>query len=330
MNAFPCLIAAWIPLLALAPQQTPDTRAPAPADAAAAKRGGPEIKWQAPTAYIAGAAYYVHVDLIAPAGGTVVAGWLLTPAAFTADGKTLTGREDKGAMTLPAGGKISVDIDLGPYLKEEKDFQLSYATGIGDERPVGVRVLLPAGAGLNFMDDRSVPLSELKKYQVLLQTSRGDMQLELWPDVAPGHVRNFLDLAYSNFYSGTTFHRVIPGFMIQGGDPTGTGAGNGPRKLTAEFNDRKHERGILSTARLGNDVNSGSCQFFVMHAKNTALDGQYTVFGKLLVGYETLDAIANTARGANDRPTEPQKILKATVILAPPAPAAPTTPGESK
>jgi peptidyl-prolyl cis-trans isomerase B (cyclophilin B) len=277
--------------------------------------GGPEIKWVAPTSYLSGGAFSVHIELTAPAGGAVVAGWLLTPAAFLASGKALGEREEKGSMTLPEGAKISVDLDLGPYIKVDKDFKLVYASGIGDDRPVEVKLLKPAGAGLNFLDEKSVPLADLKKYNVLLQTNRGDMVVEFWPDVAPNHVRNYLDLAYTNFYSGTTFHRVIPSFMIQGGDPTGSGTGNGPRKLMAEFNDRKHERGVLSMARVS-DPNSASCQFFVMHAKYPSLDGLYTAFGKLVSGYEALDAIVNSPRGQMDRPNEPQKIIKATVILA--------------
>jgi peptidyl-prolyl cis-trans isomerase B (cyclophilin B) len=108
--------------------------------------------------------------------------------------------------------------------------------------------------------------------------------------------------------------------MIQGGDPQGTGAGNGPRTLQAEFNERKHERGVLSMAR-GEDPNSASCQFFVMHATTPGLDNIYTAFGRLIAGYEALDAIANSPgvpipRVGGVRPNEPQKLIKATVIMA--------------
>ena len=157
------------------------------------------------------------------------------------------------------------------------------------------------------------------KFNVLLQTNHGEMIVEFWPDVAPMHVRNFLDLSYTNFYSGVTFHRVMPGFMIQGGDPTGSGNGNGPRTLQAEFNDRSHERGVLSMART-EDPNSASCQFFIMHAPAPGLDHQYSAFGRLIAGYETLDAIATTPT-TQDRPNDPQKILKATVIRAVVVPA---------
>ncbi len=283
---------------------------------ASAPAGGLEIKWNAPTSRLAGAAFNVHIELTAPAGGTVVSGWLLTPAAFVVDGKAIAEREDKGSMSLPEGAKITANLDLGPYLKSEKDFQIVYASGIGDDKPVSVKMLMPCVPGLNFMDGKSVPLDDLAKYNVMLQTNRGDMIVEFWPDVAPNHVRNFLDLSYTNFYSGTTFHRVIRGFMIQGGDPTGTGGGNGPRKLAAEFNAKHHERGVLSMARV-DDPNSASCQFFIMHGQNPGLDGKYSAFGKLIGGYDTLDLIATTPT-SSDRPLDPVKIVKATVILATP------------
>src|SRR5262249_38224160 len=148
------------------------------------------------------------------------------------------------------------------------------------------------------LDFTKMSADDLGKCHVVLQTNRGDMELEFWPDIAPKHVANFLDLAYTGFYNGTTFHRVIPGFMIHGGDPTGTGTGNGPRKLKAEFNAKKHEPGVLSMARTA-DPDSASCQFFIVHAKAPNLDGQYTAFGKLVSGLDVVDKVAKTPRGAN-------------------------------
>src|SRR5882672_1938433 len=120
----------------------------------------------------------------------------------------------------------------------------------------------PAATGLDFM---KIDAKELVNYHVVLNTNQGEMEFEMWPDVAPNHVRNFLDLAYTGFYDGVIFHRVIPGFMIQGGDPTTKdakrqaewGTGQGPRKLQSEFNKKKHLRGVLSMAR-GDDPNSAS------------------------------------------------------------------------
>ncbi|HEX6883170.1 MAG TPA: peptidylprolyl isomerase [Planctomycetota bacterium] len=171
------------------------------------------------------------------------------------------------------------------------------------------------------MDEAALPAAELAKYWVLLTTNRGDLLAEFWPDVAPNHVRNFLDLSHTGFYDGTTFHRVIPGFMIQGGDPDGSGSGNGPRILKAEFNAKKHVPGVLSAARTP-DPNSASCQFFVMHANAPHLDGQYSGFGQLVTGLDVVDRIVKTPRGQGDRPHEPQIIERAVVVKAPADPAA--------
>jgi peptidyl-prolyl cis-trans isomerase B (cyclophilin B) len=276
--------------------------------------GGPEVDWKAPTSLVAGDSYRVSLQLTAPAAGTVVAGWLLTPAAFTVDGKPLAEREDNGTIQLPKGAKLTLEVDLGPYLKDiTQGFKLGYAKEIVEGGPVEVRLLKRAPEGLDFT---KMPAAELASYHVILSTVAGDMELELWPDVAPKHVQNFLDLAYTGFYDGTIFHRVIPGFMIQGGDPTGTGSGNGPRMLTAEFNDRDHDRGVLSMAR-AQSPDSASCQFFVCHAHSPHLNKQYTAFGKLVSGFAALDAIATT-NAPGSRPVEKQTILKATVVVAPP------------
>jgi cyclophilin family peptidyl-prolyl cis-trans isomerase len=151
-----------------------------------------------------------------------------------------------------------------------------------------------------------------KKEVAVVKTSLGTIVFEFLPDVAPKMVQNFKELARSGFYNGTTFHRVIPGFMIQGGDPnskdddpTNDGGGNGPRQMPAEFTTKyHHERGIVSTARLGNDVNSGSCQFFIMHKANYGLDNQYTIFGRVVTGLDVVDKIAAVPRGRNDRPVK--------------------------
>lgn len=288
--------------------------------------GGPKVQWQAPTSFLAGSSYRVHLEVTAPDAETVIAGWLLTPSAFSIDGKLLGDREDKGTMRVPAGTKLTLDLDLGPLLKPDKDFQLTYAKEIAEGGPVEVRLMKPAPAGLGFMDEKSVPAASLAQYNVLLQTSRGDMMLEFWPDVAPNHVRNFLDLVYTGFYDGIIFHRCFPNFMIQAGnkatkeDVDATVELDGPRKLMAEFSAKKHVRGVLSMAR-GPDPNSASSQFFIMQVANPGLDGQYSAFGKLISGYETLDLIANApgkpilGAGGN-RPTDPQRIVKATVVLA--------------
>jgi peptidyl-prolyl cis-trans isomerase B (cyclophilin B) len=141
---------------------------------------------------------------------------------------------------------------------------------------------------------------------------------ELYPDIAPNTVANFVTLIQSGFFDGLIFHRVIPGFMIQGGDPTGTGTGGPGYHIKGEFsgngvpNALKHSRGVLSMARSMSKDSAGS-QFFVMHANAPHLDGQYAGFGKVTQGLETIDAIAATRTAAQDRPVTDQRIRKATV-----------------
>ena len=151
-----------------------------------------------------------------------------------------------------------------------------------------------------------------KKYTATIETTAGTMTAELYPKIAPKTVNAFVFLARDGFYEGVIFHRVIPGFMIQGGDPTGTGTGGPGYKLPAEFNDLKHERGVLSMART-NDPNSAGSQFFVMHAASPHLDRQYTAFGKVTSGQEVIDKIATAPTGGQDRPKNPTQIKKITI-----------------
>ena len=156
-----------------------------------------------------------------------------------------------------------------------------------------------------------------------LQTDLGDITIKFFYDKAPNHVTNFVDLAAKGFYDGTMFHRVIPGFMIQGGDPntkkaedpmhpygTGGNVENGQEKrLKAEFNDVSHKRGIVSMARSQNP-DSASSQFFIVVKDSTFLDNQYSAFGEVVSGMEVADKIASVPRGANDRPNQPVRIKK--------------------
>lgn len=148
----------------------------------------------------------------------------------------------------------------------------------------------------------------------------GIMKAELYPEIAPETVKNFVDLAAKGFYNGLIFHRVIPGFMIQGGDPQGTGMGGPGYTIKGEFsangfkNDLKHTRGVLSMAR-AMDPNSAGSQFFIMHEDSPHLDGQYAAFGKLIEGIEVVDDIASVRTDYNDRPLEAQQIEFMTVQL---------------
>ena len=141
----------------------------------------------------------------------------------------------------------------------------------------------------------------------------GVMQLELEPEIAPITVENFLKLVNDGFYNGLTFHRVVKGFMIQGGDPTGNGDGGTGETIKGEFasngveNNIKHERGVLSMAR-AMDPNSAGSQFFIMTTTSPHLDGQYAAFGKVTEGMATADKIVNARRDFRDKPLLPQKI----------------------
>ena len=153
--------------------------------------------------------------------------------------------------------------------------------------------------------------SEAKAPKAMIKTKFGEMEVTLFPEKAPKHVENFVSLAKSGFYNGTIFHRVIPGFMIQGGDPNTKdpnkpetyGMGGPSQRLNAEFNDIPHRRGILSMART-NDPNSAGSQFFIVVKDSNSLDHQYTVFGEVVKGMEVADKIVNVPKNARDLPTE--------------------------
>ena len=146
----------------------------------------------------------------------------------------------------------------------------------------------------------------------------GVMKAELYPDVAPNTVNNFISLIQKGYYDGLIFHRVIPGFMIQGGCPDGTGMGGPGYSIKGEFtgngfqNDLVHDRGVLSMARTMAPNSAGS-QFFVMVEKAPHLDGQYAAFGKVIEGMEVADAIVSAKRDWNDKPRQPQRMKKVTV-----------------
>jgi len=152
---------------------------------------------------------------------------------------------------------------------------------------------------------------EAKKTQkAVIETKHGMMEIRFFPEVAPLHVENFVKLAKEGFYDGTIFHRVIPGFMIQGGDPNTKGpdtrmygTGGPGWSVKAEFNDRPHKRGILSMAR-SQDPNSAGSQFFIVVKDSNFLDGQYTVFGEVVSGMEAADKIVNSPRNSRDLPNE--------------------------
>ena len=155
----------------------------------------------------------------------------------------------------------------------------------------------------------------------VIKTSEGEMVLEFWPDVAPGHVENFKKLARQGFYDGTCFHRVIKGFMIQGGDPltkdeaaqSRWGTGGPGHMVKAEFNDRPHTRGVLSMAR-SSDPDSAGSQFFICHGEPRFLDKQYTAFGRLIEGDDVLEKIGTTQTLPGDRPVKRMNVENVQIV----------------
>jgi peptidyl-prolyl cis-trans isomerase B (cyclophilin B) len=163
------------------------------------------------------------------------------------------------------------------------------------------------------MKDNKFTKEEIKKMadtHAVIETKFGNIEIKFFPDVAPNHVNNFIELAKKGFYDGTTFHRVIPGFMIQGGDPNSKspdkskhGMGGPGYTVKAEFNSKPHKRGILSMARSANPDSAGS-QFFICVADAPFLDKQYTAFGEVVSGMDVADKIVNQPRDRADNPNE--------------------------
>ena len=214
--------------------------------------------------------------------------WALTRGAFELDGRSL-GPRPEGMLVLEPGQRVSVTLDLATALAGRPADQPPTARLLhaGGGQATEHTWLRRAETGIDFM---ALPVEQLADYQVVLVTTSGFLWLEFWPDVAPNHVRNFLDLAYTGFYDGSRFHRVIPGFMIQGG--RGAEGQAAPRKVKQEFSTRRHVAGVLSAARLGNDVDSATSEFFLMHKPTPHLDGQYTAYGALVAAYPpSLDAL---------------------------------------
>lgn len=178
---------------------------------------------------------------------------------------------------------------------------------------MGIVVLLAGVTGERVLagNPQGLPVAEGKAPRALITTKFGEMELIFFPELAPKHVESFLKLAKKGFYNGTLFHRVIPGFMIQGGDPNTKdpskrhlyGMGGPGYTVPAEFNRIPHERGILSAARSADPDSAGS-QFFIMVGKAPSLDGQYTVFGEVVKGIEVADKIVSQPRDPQDNPLE--------------------------
>ena len=175
---------------------------------------------------------------------------------------------------------------------------------------IGMLTVQPANAQKAPKKFTAQEIKKMSETTATIETKFGTITLKFFPDVAPGHVQNFIDLAKKGFYDGTTFHRVIPGFMIQGGDPNSKnpdkrshGTGGPGYTIKAEFNNRPHKRGTLSMARAMSPDSAGS-QFFICVKDSSFLDRQYTVFGEVVSGMDVVDKIVSQPRDPNDNPNE--------------------------
>jgi len=220
-------------------------------------------------------------------------------------------------MTLFSGGRpLRRQAVLAGQLITCAVFGVGLALGQGSPTPTPAPGAPPSPTPAPQKGTMEKPAG--KKEVAVVKTTMGTIVFEFLPDVAPKMVENFKTLAKSGFYDGTTFHRVINGFMIQGGDPDSrVGHPDQPKSspsMPAEFTTKySHVRGIVSTARLGNDVNSGSSQFFIMQADNRGLDNQYTIFGRVLQGMDVVDKISLVPKGPNDRPLTNVVMQKVTI-----------------
>lgn len=287
-----------------------------------------------PKMFIQGEPFVVTVSIDIPSDvGAAVPVWSLTAAGFDLDGVPL-GVRDKGVLKLAPEQHLESSFDLGQAISSSEafqggDFQLGYEASPA-AAPGPITVLRGAERGIDFS---TLPVEQLGDYDVVLQTMHGPIWLQLWSDVAPRHVANFLDLAYTGFYDDNHFHRVVPGFMIQGGgERPGRRA---PRRLKNEFNQRRHVAGVLSMARLGMDkpdaegnvipqFDSATCEFFIIHRVSPHLDGKYTPFGRVVVGLDAVEKVVDSVKGSfnprdprTHRPPVRQVIQMAVVVKAP-------------
>lgn len=289
----------------------------------------------APTLYIEGEPYPATVRIEAPPDrATKIPAWALSAAGFQLDGTALGLGGTEDVVSLVPGQVIETTLDLAEKIRRSeafqgRDFRLSYV-GVPGAGVVESYYLQRAERGIDFMQ---LPAAQLDDYDVVLMTMHGPIWLELWSDVAPEHVRNFLDLAYRGFYDDNHFHRVIPGFMVQGGGEKPDRPA--PRRLKNEFNDRRHVAGVLSMARLGVDTkdasgnvipqyDSATCEFFIVHKTSPHLDGKYTAFGRVVLGMDAVEAtvdsvkdVFNPRNPSTHKPKVRQEILEALVVRAP-------------
>lgn len=301
----------------------------------AAQETEPRATLTAPTLYIEGEPFLARVRIEAPPDRpTKIPAWALSGAGFQVDGGSLGLGGTEDVVSLVPGQVLETTLDLAEVIRrsegfEGRDFRFEYV-GVPGAEAVEVHFLERAERGIDFME---LPEAQLGDYDVVLRTMHGPIWLELWTDVAPRHARNFLDLAYRGFYDDNQFHRVIPGFMIQGGSARPDRPA--PRRLKNEFNDRRHVAGVLSMARLGGDTrdpqgnvipqfDSATCEFFIVHKTSPHLDGKYTAFGRVVLGLDAVEKTVESVKGVfqprdprTHKPKVRQEILEVLVVRAP-------------
>ncbi|MEE2752436.1 MAG: peptidylprolyl isomerase [Candidatus Latescibacterota bacterium] len=207
---------------------------------------------------------------------------------------------------------VATTMSCAGVSEEEHSRIKSEVKSLRNDLTVTQRKLAESEASGKAIGDRFGFLAgKLRGIKARIETNHGDIEVEFYPEKAPIHVFNFVTRAESGFYDGTMFHRVIKGFMIQGGDPlskdanpTNDGSGGPIASIPHEFNDIKHVKGILSMARTGDKRAGAGSQFFIMHAANPGLNGQYTAFGNVTGGLDIVDKIATTKTSAADRPVK--------------------------
>lgn len=278
---------------------------PAPVlSAASVAQRGVELSATIPSLFLESEPFVVSLEITATGDSPVdLPAWMLTPAAWSASRKALQRRPKKASVPLQPGQILTVTLDLAPLIQERFSSPTDFSLAVEGAKDTKQDVIW-LGAPEADIDYSTLSGKLLEDYQVVLFTSGGPIWVELWPDVAPNHVRNFLDLCDSGFYEGSPFHRVIPGFMAQAGRSKDEKPA--PRKVQAEFNSRRHVAGVLSAARLGNDMDSAESEFFIVHRTSPHLDGTYSAFGQVLTGMEAVEAIVDTVE-KNDRLLEKLK-----------------------
>jgi cyclophilin family peptidyl-prolyl cis-trans isomerase len=238
-----------------------------------------------------------------------------TTGTSTAAETTTTGANTAAATTTTGASTAADTTTASPdqSTSASKDVPVSKLVNADGKIDPGLPKTAGVGAKLPKAGD---PIA-------ILTTSEGRIVVKFFPQKAPRHVKNFIDLAKKNFYDGTKFHRVIPGFMIQGGDPNTKGSdketwgqGGPGYNVKAEFNDIPHTRGILSMARTGDPDGAGS-QFFIMHDRYPSLDGQYSVFGQVIEGMDVVDKIVTTATEEQNRPIKDMVLKKVEITKWP-------------